>query len=452
MVRKTSADVPVLLHDSSTKIESKTPTHLYRLSKTGISMIKTLKKRYSEPFFYSNCKNFKKINYLCNDKQYLSYINTDGPTIRHAETGRRPIILYPSNFRHKHNRNHIITVGHVNKANKTTMAEEKKHHHSNHSGSSHHHHHSTGSISEHTVEQSHGHSHSSHSRQSSQSGLSKALNAIKICIAINAIYLVAEALVGMHTNSLSLITDAGYNLGDVLVLALAFFSLKLKGTPSYQTEAAAYKKYSALSLVINAVILLVAVGFVSLLAWGKMGDFGSHCTAGLAMTVTAGIGIVVNGLTAWILRKNSKKSTGMKIAFVNMAADTFVSVVVMVAGIVLLTNPACTTADPIATIIAAVVILCFTTKILYNYLKKSFLMFPEHIDSDKVLSFLKANDHVIHCRHLNIWRNSADETEVSAHLSLDDMDAVEEVKRDVKQNLRHMGVDIVTLAFKKHKD
>lgn len=332
------------------------------------------------------------------------------------------------------------------------MAEERIHHHSNHSDSSHHHHHSSGSLSEHTTEHSHSHSQSSHSGLSGQSGQKKALKAIKICIAINAIYLVAEALVGMHANSLSLITDAGYNLGDVLVLALAFFSLKLKGTPSYQTEARAYKKYSALSLVINAVILLVAVGFVSLLAWKKMRDGWDHCSAGLAMTVTAGIGIVVNGITAWILRKNSKKSTGMKNAFVNMAADTFVSVVVMAAGIVLLVNPACTTADPVATIIAAIVILCFTTKILYNYIKKSFLVFPEHIDADKVLAHLKSNSHVIHCRHLNIWRNSADETEVSAHLSLDDMEAVEDVKRELKHNLRMMGVDIVTLALKKHKD
>ena len=332
------------------------------------------------------------------------------------------------------------------------MAEEKKHHHSNHSGSSHHHHHSTGSLAEHAAEQSHSRSRSSRSGQSSQSGHSKALKALKICIAINAIYLVAEALVGMQTSSLSLITDAGYNLGDLLVLALAFFSLKLKGTPSYQTEAAAYKKYSALSLVINAVILLVAVGFVSLLAWNKMRGGWEHCSAGLAMTVTAGIGIIVNGLTAWILRENSKKSTGMKNAFVNMAADTFVSVVVMVAGIVLMVNPACTSADPVATIIAAVVILGFTAKILYNYIKKSFLIFPEHIDAEKVLGYLQSNDHVIHCRHLNIWRNSADETEVSAHLSLDDMDAVEEVKREAKHNLRRMGVDIVTLAFKKHKD
>lgn len=328
------------------------------------------------------------------------------------------------------------------------MEENKEHRqHGSHSGSSHHH---SGSTHSHSSEHSHSHSH--HSSSTGSSSSSKALSAIKLCIGINAIYLIAEALVGMKTDSLSLVTDAGYNLGDVLVLALAYFSLKLKSTPSYQPEAGSYKRHSALSLIINAAILLVAVGFVSLLAWTKMKEGWSHCSAGLAMTVTAGIGIVVNGLTAWILRKNSGKSSGMRNAFVNMAADTFVSVVVMAAGIVLLMNPACTNADPIATLIAAFVILCFTVRLLYGYLKKGFLVFPDKVDTAKVLSILKDNEHVVHCRHLNIWHNSADELEVSAHLSLDDMTAIPLVKDEIKQGLRKMGVRIVTLAFKRHRE
>ncbi|MBR1465053.1 MAG: cation transporter [Bacteroidaceae bacterium] len=315
------------------------------------------------------------------------------------------------------------------------MEENKEHRHEHHTGSSHHHH--SGSNHTHT-----------HSRVST----SKALKALKVCIGINAVYLIAEALIGMKENSLSLITDAGYNLGDVLVLALAYFSLRLKSTPSYQLESATYKKYSALSLLINSVILLVAVGFVSLLAWTKLRDGFSHCSAGLAMSVTAGVGIVVNGITAWILRKNSRHSTGMKGAAMNMMADTFVSVVVVVAGIILMVSPACTWADPAATLIAALVILCFTVKLLYVYVKRGFLVFPEHIDTAKVLNVLKQNDHVMNCRHLNIWKNSADELEVSAHLSLDDMTAVEMVKKEAKHSLRHMGFEIVTLAFKKHKE
>ena len=315
------------------------------------------------------------------------------------------------------------------------MEENKENRHEHHTGSSHHHH--SGSNHTHT-----------HSRVST----SKALKALKVCIGINAVYLIAEALIGMKENSLSLITDAGYNLGDVLVLALAYFSLRLKSTPSYQLESATYKKYSALSLLINSVILLVAVGFVSLLAWTKLRDGFSHCSAGLAMSVTAGVGIVVNGITAWILRKNSRHSTGMKGAAVNMMADTFVSVVVVVAGIILMVSPACTWADPAATLIAALVILCFTVKLLYVYVKRGFLVFPEHIDTAKVLNVLKQNDHVMNCRHLNTWKNSADELEGSAHLSLDDMTAVEMVKKEAKHSLRHMGFEIVTLAFKKHKE
>ena len=316
-------------------------------------------------------------------------------------------------------------------------------HHSHHSSSSHHH-----SGEGHSEHSEHRHSHSHSGSGSTQ----KAQKALKICIGLNAVYLIAEALIGMKERSLSLLTDAGYNLGDILVLGLAYFSLKLKSIPSYQSEAFSYKKNSALSLLINSAILLVAVGFVSLFAWNQIKMGWQHCSAGLAMAITAGVGIIVNGLTAWILHKNAKKSSSMKSAFINMAADTFVSVVVMIAGIVLLIYPACTNADPIATLVAAFVILCFTVKLLYGYLKKGFLLFPEKINTQKVLGYLQESEHVVHVRHLNIWTNHADEVEVSAHLSLDDMDCMDYVKKEIKHNLRRLGVDIVTLSFKKHKE
>jgi len=146
-----------------------------------------------------------------------------------------------------------------------------------------------------------------------------------------------------------------------------------------------------------------------------------------------------------------QQNSGVRVAL-DLSAEAFQLRGLVVAGIILMVSPACTWADPAATLIAALVILCFTVKLLYVYVKRGFLVFPEHIDTAKVLNVLKQNDHVMNCRHLNIWKNSADELEVSAHLSLDDMTAVEMVKKEAKHSLRHMGFEIVTLAFKKHKE
>ena len=274
-----------------------------------------------------------------------------------------------------------------------------------------------------------------------------------MCIIVNTLYLIGEAAVGIKVNSLALISDAAYNLGDLLVLALAFFSIKLKAIPSYMYQAGEYKKFSALSLTVNVVILLIAVGLISMTAMLKYKDM-THGTpgAGTIMAATAGLGIIINGITAWLLYKNQSQTSTVKGAFLNMAADTAVSVIVLIAGIVLILDPSNIVADPLAAFIAAIIILIFTVKLMYTYIRRGFQLVPKGIEVEQVVSQFKLNPHVVSYRHLNIWRNGSDEVELSVHISLDDMDYVKEVKRELKDNLRKMGVRVVTLAFKKHKE
>ena len=71
---------------------------------------------------------------------------------------------------------------------------------------------------------------------------------------------------------------------------------------------------------------------------------------------------------------------------------------------------------------------------------------------EPLISTIKLNENVKNYKHVNIWRNNADEVELSAHLSLLDMGKMDEVKRQLKHELRKQGVDIVTLSFKQHKE
>lgn len=313
-------------------------------------------------------------------------------------------------------------------------------HHSEHSS-----HHSDGG--------SHHHSHHSSKRSmlESQKALSTARKAIKACILMNAIYLIAEAGIGLHTGSLSLVADAGYNLGDLLVLTLALYAIKLRITPSYQSITENYRRYSVLSLTVNTTILLLMAGVISILAISHLHNEWHHGGQGLTMVITAGAGILINGITTWILYKNQSRSSGVRNAFINMAADTFVSVVVVIAGLVLMCAPTNHLADPVAALIACVVIVVFTIKLLYTYVRRSFRMAPGRISIDQVVHAIRSAEHVKSYRHINILSNHSDDVEVTAHVSLDDLSAEQAVKMEIKENLRRLGVQIVTLSFKQHK-
>lgn len=307
--------------------------------------------------------------------------------------------------------------------------------------------------SHHSEGSSHHHSHhsSKHRMLESQKVLDTAKKAIKACIVLNAIYLIAEAVIGLRTDSLSLVADAGYNLGDLLVLTLALYAIKLRTTPSYQSETQAYRRYSALSLIVNTSVLLVMVGVISMLAITRLHNEWHHAGHGLTMVITAGVGILINGITTWILYKNQSRSSGVRNAFINMAADTFVSVVVVIAGLVLMADPTNHLADAVAALIACLVIVIFTIKLLYTYVRRSFRMAPNRISIESVVHAIRSVGHVKSYRHINILTNHSDDVEVTAHVSLDDMSAEQAVKMEIKENLRRLGVQIVTLSFKQHK-
>ena len=94
-----------------------------------------------------------------------------------------------------------------------------------------------------------------------------------------------------------------------------------------------YKKFSVQASLFNALLLYVAVGIILVESVRKL----MHPAAvdGDAIASVAAAGVVVNGVTAWLFMKDPKRDLNVKGAFMHMAADTLVSVGVVVSGIVI---------------------------------------------------------------------------------------------------------------------
>ena len=69
----------------------------------------------------------------------------------------------------------------------------------------------------------------------------------------------------------------------------------------------------------NAVILLVAVGIIIAESIDKL--FHPVSVDGSAIAWTAGVGVVINALTAWLFMKDKDKDLNVKGAYLHMAAD-----------------------------------------------------------------------------------------------------------------------------------
>ena len=288
-----------------------------------------------------------------------------------------------------------------------------------------------------------GHTHEHHHHHHVEAADVASLRGIYwVSIALNLAFVGVEAGVGLWKGSLGLLSDAGHNLSDVFSLVLALVAFRLAGTRGNKHFTYGYRKGSILISLLNAVILLVAVGAIVLESIHKLRQ--PVAVDGGAIAWTAGVGILVNGLTTFLLMRYRKSDINSRGAFLHMAADTLVSVGVVVSGIVI-SLTGWSVIDPIIGLVIAVIILVGTWDLLSESLRMSLDAVPEGIDPDEVLQKMEDTPGVSSVHHLHIWPISTTDTALTAHLVLEQDARSEDVVRTVKQTLREAGIHHATL-------
>ena len=251
---------------------------------------------------------------------------------------------------------------------------------------------------------------------------------------------------GFFSNSLGLISDAGHNLGDVFSLLLALIAFKLSSSHSTRRYTYGYKKSSVLISLLNAIILLVAVGAIIIESIHKFANLDSTTVNGAAVSWTAGVGIVINGLTAWLLSRNSKYDINTRGAFLHMVADTLVSIGVVISGIII-SLTGWNVIDPIVSLIIAAVILTSTWKLLSESLRLSIDAVPEDIDPEAINDAILACEGVSGVHHVHIWPISTTENALTAHVVIKDTSMIHEIGETIKEELTHRGISHSTLEM-----
>lgn len=265
-------------------------------------------------------------------------------------------------------------------------------------------------------------------------------------IILNTLYVVVEGGAGFYYDSMGLLSDAGHNLSDVFSLLLALLAFRLSKTPANPRYTYGYKKSSILISLLNAIILLIAVGAIIVECIYKFKN--PVAVNGEAISWTAGVGILINGFTAWMLLGRKQKDMNVKGAYLHMAADTLVSVGVLISGIAI-TLTGYVIIDPLISLVIAVVILVSTWKLLSESLRLSLDGVPDHIKSEKVYESLLKYPGVEGVHHLHIWAISTTQNALTAHIILSDFSQQETVKCRLRDILKEEGIDHVTLEFEK---
>ncbi len=214
-------------------------------------------------------------------------------------------------------------------------------------------------------------------------------------------------------HSMALLADAGHNLSDVAALLIAWAASALARQRPSTRFTYGYRGSSILAALLNAVILFIAVGAIGLESVQRLIEPGP--VASLTVIVVAAVGIVVNGLTTLLFLRGRHGDLNIRSAYLHMAADTLVSVGVVVAGAVIMAT-GWVWVDPAVGLVIATVIVVGTWDLLRHSMRLALDAVPASIDPEAVRRYLTGRAGVSELHDLHIWPMSTTETALTCHL------------------------------------
>jgi cobalt-zinc-cadmium efflux system protein len=237
--------------------------------------------------------------------------------------------------------------------------------------------------------------------------------AFAVGIGLNLSFVAAEFIYGVLANSVALIADAGHNLSDVLGLFIAWIASALSRQAPSSRYTYGLGRSSILAAVFNAVLLLVAVGAI---AWeAALRLFHPEPVASGTVMIVAAVGIVVNGVTAWLFASGRKGDLNIRGAFLHMIADAAVSAGVVGAALLILFT-GWFWLDPLTSLVIVGVVVWGTWGLLRDSLAMSVDAVPASVDPQAVRSYLSSCAGVAAVHDLHIWPLSTTESALTAHL------------------------------------
>ncbi len=232
-------------------------------------------------------------------------------------------------------------------------------------------------------------------------------------IILNVVYIAVEIVYGILINSMALLADAGHNFSDVLGLLLAWGAAYLAKTASTEKRTYGMRKSTILAALFNAIILMIAVGAITIEAVRKL--ILPAPVEGTTMMIVAGVGFFINAITALLFLKGREKDLNIKGAFLHMAADAGVSLGVVVAGFIILST-GWLWVDPAVSMVIVIVITIGTWGLLKESFHLSMDAVPREINLKQVGDYLKSIQGVKEVHDLHIWAMSTTENALTAHL------------------------------------
>ncbi|WP_158975028.1 cation diffusion facilitator family transporter [Cellulophaga sp. L1A9] len=238
-----------------------------------------------------------------------------------------------------------------------------------------------------------------------------------ISILLNIIITVAQVIGGLVSGSLSLLSDALHNFSDVLSLIVSYIATLFAKKEASTNKTFGYKRAEIIAAFVNAASLIVIAIILIKEAVERFFEAQPIIQSNIVIWLSL-LGIVANGLSVLLLKKDADSNMNMKSAYLHLLTDMLASVAVLIGGLVMKFYELYWV-DALLTLIIAFYLIYVGYDLLKSSTRVLMLFTPNTIEVNKIVEALQKIDTIKNVHHVHIWQLNEDEIHLEAHIDFD---------------------------------
>lgn len=266
---------------------------------------------------------------------------------------------------------------------------------------------------------------------------------LSFAVFINILLTVVQIIGGLVSGSLSLIADALHNLSDAGAILIAIVARKISRKPASSNMTYGFKRAEIIGALINSTTLIIVGFYLIYEAISKY--FNPEPIDGWIVVWIATIALVIDAVTAWLTyRSGVKNNLNLKAVFIHNMSDAFASIVVIVAGTLIILYQ-WYFVDIIATIAISMYVIYHGLSLAKQTIKILMQAVPDDIDIDELCTVIESLTSVKKVNHIHVWQLDDNKKLLEAHVTLE-IDQIDNGVIQIKKILvNQYGIDHSTI-------
>ncbi|MGK0291212.1 MAG: cobalt-zinc-cadmium efflux system protein, partial [bacterium] len=238
-----------------------------------------------------------------------------------------------------------------------------------------------------------------------------------VSILLNLLITIGQAIGGMISGSLSLLSDALHNFSDVIALILSYVADKLTKKKFTTKETYGYKRAEIIAAMINAVTLISIAVIIIRESFERFNQ--PQQVNSMLVIIFAGLSILVNAGSAFLLKKDAENNMNMRSAYLHLFSDMITSVAVLIGGLCMYFWKIYWV-DSVLSFAIAIYLIYSSWGLLMQTLRVLMQFVPENIDLNIVAKEVQKISEVSNLHHVHVWQINDNEIHLEAHVDFED--------------------------------